>query len=90
VEANATERSRVFTELGKMDLRPVPSETSFIFIDVGPRAPQLYNELLHEGVIVRPLGWMGFPNAIRISIGTREENDKFLAALTHCLHAASK
>jgi histidinol-phosphate aminotransferase len=90
VEANATERSRVFAELVKMDLRPVPSQTSFIFIDVGPRAPQLYNELLHEGVIVRPLGWMGFPNAIRVSIGTREENDKFLAALTHCLHAASK
>jgi histidinol-phosphate aminotransferase len=90
IEANATERARVRAALQKLGLRPVPSQTNFIFIDIGPRATDLYTELLHEGVIVRPLAWMGFPEAIRISLGTREENDKFLAALTHCLHAASK
>jgi histidinol-phosphate aminotransferase len=71
-------------------LRPVPSHTNFIFIDIGARATQLYDELLREGVIVRPLAWMGFPEAIRISIGTREENDKLLVALNICLHPASK
>jgi histidinol-phosphate aminotransferase len=90
VEANATERSRVTAELVKLGLRPVTSQTNFIFIDIGARATELYNELLLEGVIVRPLAWMGFPEAIRISLGTREENDKFLAALTHCLSAAAK
>lgn len=90
IEANATERARVTSELQNLGLRPIPSQTNFIFIDIGPRATDLYNELLHEGVIVRPLAWMGFPEAIRISLGTREENDKFLAALTHCLSAASK
>ena len=33
---------------------------------------------------------MGFPGAIRISLGTPEENNKLLPPLTHCLHAASK
>jgi histidinol-phosphate aminotransferase len=90
IEANASERARVTSELVKLGLRPIPSQTNFIFIDIGPRATDLYNDLLREGVIVRPLAWMGFPEAIRISLGTREENDKFLAALTHCLTAASK
>jgi len=90
IAANAAERTRLTAELSKLGLRPVPSHTNFIFIDVGSRATDLYNELLREGVIVRPLAWMGFPGAIRISLGTSEENNKLLAALNHCLHAASK
>jgi len=90
IAANATERMRLTEELTKLGLTPVPSHTNFIFINVGPRATELYDELLREGVIVRPLAWMGFPEAIRISIGTREENDKFLVALNNCLHPASK
>jgi histidinol-phosphate aminotransferase len=87
IEANAAQRSRLSTELVKLGLRVVPSQSSFIFIDIGARATSLYNELLQEGVIVRPLGWMGFPNAIRISVGTPEENDRLLAAMSRCLQA---
>jgi len=90
IEANAAERARLTVEFSKLGLRPVPSHTNFVFLDVGPRASALYEELLHEGVIVRPLAWMGFPDAIRVSLGTREENDKLLAALGRCLHVASK
>jgi len=36
-------------------------------------------------VIVRPLGWMGFPEAMRISIGTAEENEKCLAAMARVI-----
>jgi histidinol-phosphate/aromatic aminotransferase/cobyric acid decarboxylase-like protein len=35
---------------------------------------------------VRPMRWMGFPNCIRVSVGTHEENEKFLQVLTE-LHA---
>jgi histidinol-phosphate aminotransferase len=66
-------------------LRPVPSETNFIFIETGPETKEICDELLHLGVIVRPLGWMGFPEAIRISVGTTEENEKFLAAMGQVL-----
>jgi histidinol-phosphate aminotransferase len=41
--------------------------------------------LLRLGVIVRPLGWMGFPEAIRVSVGTAEENEKCLRAMAQIL-----
>jgi histidinol-phosphate aminotransferase len=52
---------------------------------VGPEVKAIGDDLLHLGVIVRPLGWMGFPEAIRISVGTAEENDKCLSALGQVL-----
>jgi histidinol-phosphate aminotransferase len=90
VESNRAERRRLFDELRKLGLSPVPSETNFLFIPVGPRAKSLCDELLHQGVIVRPLGWMGFPEAIRISVGNPAENAKLLAALARTLSPATK
>jgi histidinol-phosphate aminotransferase len=85
IEANALERKRLSAGLSKLGLRPVQSEANFVFIPVGPEAKAISDDLLHLGVIVRPLGWMGFPEAIRISIGTAEENDKCLEALGRVL-----
>jgi histidinol-phosphate aminotransferase len=79
------ERARLSEGLSKLGLRPVPSETNFIFMEVGPEAKEICDELLHLGVIVRPLGWMGFPQAIRISVGTTEENQNCLAAMGQIL-----
>jgi histidinol-phosphate aminotransferase len=85
VEANRLERRRLFLELTKLHLSPVPSETNFLFIPLGPYAKALCDELLHEGVIVRPMAWMGFPEAIRISVGSPAENTKLLAALGYTI-----
>jgi len=85
VESNRAERRRLFLELTKLHLAPVPSETNFLFVPLGPYAKALCDELLHEGVIVRPMGWMGFPEAIRISVGNPAENTKLLAALSYAL-----
>ena len=81
IETNARERERLSEGLRRMGYRAVKSESNFVFMEVGPGAKELIEELLHLGVIVRPLGWMGFPEAIRISVGTAEENDKCLEAL---------
>lgn len=81
IEANAAERKRLTEGLAKLGYRPVPSESNFVFLVVGPDAKALSDELLKMGVIVRPLGWMGFPEAIRISAGTAEENEKCLSAM---------
>jgi histidinol-phosphate aminotransferase len=85
IETNARERKRLSEDLAKMGFRPVPSEANFIFIVVGPDAKALSDDLLQMGVIVRPLGWMGFPEAIRISVGTAEENDKCLSAMARVI-----
>jgi histidinol-phosphate aminotransferase len=85
IETNAIERKRLSEGLRKLGFQPVPSETNFIFLEIGPEATRLCDELLHAGVIVRPLGWMGFPEAIRISVGTAEENEKCLEAMARVL-----
>ena len=81
VESNRHERQRLFEELRRLGFAPVPSETNFLFVPIGPDAKFLCDELLHEGVIVRPMAWMGFPEAIRISVGSPAENTKLLLAL---------
>jgi histidinol-phosphate aminotransferase len=85
IETNATERKRLSEGLARLGFRPVPSEANFVFIVVGPEAKALSNDLLASGVIVRPLGWMGMPEAIRISVGTAEENDKCLSAMARVI-----
>jgi histidinol-phosphate aminotransferase len=59
ISTNALERARLSAGLTTLGLRPVPSETNFIFMEVGPEAKNICDELLHLGVIVRPLqdGW---------------------------------
>src|SRR5580704_16777989 len=85
VEINRAERKRMQEELRKLGLAPVASETNFLFVPIGPRAKALCDELLQEGVIIRPLGWMGLPEAIRISVGSPAENTKLIGALAHAL-----
>jgi histidinol-phosphate aminotransferase len=85
IHENAAERARLSQGLAELGLRFVRSHTNFIFIDIGPEAQAICDELLHAGVIVRPLGWMGFPEAIRVSVGVAQENDKFLGAMADVL-----
>ena len=85
IATNAEGRARLFEGLTTLGLRAVRSHANFIFVDIGPEANELCDELLYEGVIVRPLGWMGFPEAIRISVGVTEENDKLLAVMSKLL-----
>jgi histidinol-phosphate aminotransferase len=85
IEANRVERKRITEGVAKLGLLPVKSETNFVFVEAGPEAKALCDDLLREGVIVRPLAWMGFPEAIRISVGTAEENRLLLDALSRVL-----
>jgi histidinol-phosphate aminotransferase len=85
IQSNATERKRLSEGLAKLGFRPVESEANFVFLAMGPEAKDLSEDLLRMGVIVRPLGWMGFPEAMRISVGTAEENAKCLSAMAQVI-----
>jgi histidinol-phosphate aminotransferase len=67
-----------------------PAVANFLFLDVGRDARELFDALLHEGVIVRPLAPFGAPTAIRVTVGTPEENETFAAALAHVIAASSQ
>jgi histidinol-phosphate aminotransferase len=65
---------------------PVPAVGNFLFAATGGiDAAELFDALLHEGVIVRPLAGFGAPTAIRVTVGTPEELDFFAAALGNVL-----
>lgn len=65
-------------------LEYIPSMGNFITVNVGS-AEQVYQALLQEGVIVRPIAAYGLPNHLRISIGTQAENHVFKEALVKVL-----
>jgi histidinol-phosphate aminotransferase len=58
-----------------------PAVANFLFVEVGGDAPALFDALLRQGAIVRPLGGFGAPGALRITVGTPEENAFFAEAL---------
>jgi histidinol-phosphate aminotransferase len=64
----------------------VPSQGNFVLADFpGRPGKSLFEGLLREGVVVRPVGGYGFPTAQRVTVGTRAENEKALAALARVL-----
>lgn len=81
IELNNGGLAQLAGGLRKLGIRYVPSVANFILADFGYDTKHLTEELATRGVIVRPMRWMGFPQAIRVSVGTRAENEKFLDAL---------
>ena len=65
-----------------------PAVANFVYVEVGEDSRPVFEALLREGVIVRPLGPFGAPGAIRVTVGTEEENMLFGAALERVLEAA--
>jgi histidinol-phosphate aminotransferase len=69
----------------RLGLDFIPSHGNFLTIRVG-KAPEIYKRLLRRGVIVRPVGGpYELPEHLRVTVGTAQENDKFLAALAASL-----
>jgi histidinol-phosphate aminotransferase len=62
-----------------------PPVANFVYAEVGTDARPVFEALLAEGVIVRPLASFGAPGAIRVTVGTQEENELFAAALERVL-----
>ena len=72
---------REFTRLG---LAYVPSQANFVLVRVGAGG-EVYERLLRRAVIVRPMGGYGFPEHVRVTVGTAEENRRFVDALEGAL-----
>ena len=76
---NAAQRIEVERILREHGLEPAgPAVANFLYCDLGEDSRPLFEQLLREGVIVRPTHAFGSPTAIRVTVGTAEEN-AFLA-----------
>lgn len=79
-ENNKKGRRYLYQEFKKLGLDYIPTEANFIYIKI-KGSVALYERLLKKGVIIRPMG----PDAVRVTIGLHEENERFIAALASVL-----
>jgi histidinol-phosphate aminotransferase len=83
-ERNRDGMARITAGLAVLGLEFIPSYGNFVSFRVAD-APKVYDRLLRLGVIVRPIASYGMPDFLRVSIGLREENARFLSALAQAL-----
>lgn len=80
------EREFLCQGFSDLDLSYVPSQTNFILlVDLPIDVKSLNERMLRRGVIIRPMGGFGMPDAIRVTIGTREQNQRMLQTLRQAL-----
>ena len=88
--ANEEARPQLEAILRQHDLEPVgPAVANFLFVEVGEDSRPVFETLLREGVIVRPTHGFGAPDAVRVTVGTPDEN-RFLADALDRVSAFSK
>jgi len=85
---NREQRQLVTESLRQMGLRPYPSQSNFVWVDLGAESDPVYQALLERGVIVRKGSSFGVPTALRVTVGTPQQNQRMLAALREVLASA--
>lgn len=84
-EHNARELAFLQERLGRLGIDYTPSVANFVLVDLRRSAEEVFADLLRHGIIVRPMGAYGLPTCLRVSVGTRPENEAFLEALAGVL-----
>jgi histidinol-phosphate aminotransferase len=77
----------LYSELKRLDLEFVPSQANFVLIDIGMNSRTAMAELMKQGIIVRPADMFGSPAHIRLTVGTPEENIRFINELERLLES---
>jgi histidinol-phosphate aminotransferase len=84
---NLREMTFLESELRRRGIKYTPSVTNFVLLEFDSDVRELFVEFQRRGVIIRPVGGPGLSNCARVSVGTRSENEKFLAALDQLIVA---
>lgn len=80
LENNAAQAKRLVDGIAELGYCAVPTWANFVYCDIGEDAGAFAKRMQAQGVIIRPLGPWGAPTAIRVTIGTPEQNQTFLKA----------
>ena len=78
---NAAGKTFLYHALDALGVNYIPTEGNFIMVHLDRLGTDIADALMRKGVIVRPMAGYGYPNAIRVTIGTRQENERFIAGL---------
>ncbi|MGD2138745.1 MAG: histidinol-phosphate transaminase [Gammaproteobacteria bacterium] len=76
---------QLMTGVARLGLGCIESAGNFLTVDTGRSGVEVYNALLQEGVIVRPLANYRMPQHLRVTIGSPADNARFLEALEKVL-----
>jgi len=79
-DISITGRNRMQQAFGEMGLEFVPSQANFVLVKVGD-GNRVFSDLMKRGVIIRAMAAYGLPEWVRVSIGTAEQNERFLEEL---------
>jgi histidinol-phosphate aminotransferase len=85
---NAEQSTLLVAGLTELGYKAIPTWANFIYCELGEDAVTVARRLQAEGVIIRPLGPWGAPTAIRVTIGTPEQNEIFLKAFRKVMERA--
>ena len=85
IDVNRAGYDQLVAGLDALGLGYIPSAGNFIAVQVPGDAPTLYEALLRQGVIVRPIALYDMPHHLRVSIGLPDENQRFLDSLGRLL-----
>jgi len=85
IESNRREREFLCRGFDRLGLEYAESHTNFVLVRIGPEAVSVQEKLLKIGVIVRPCTGYDLPDYLRISIGTRAQNERLLSGLERVL-----
>jgi histidinol-phosphate aminotransferase len=81
VERNLAERTSLVVDLEALGLSVAQSHANFVWFDVGENEPEIVKELSQRAVLVRAGGALGRPGALRVTVGTQAENERFVETL---------
>ena len=85
IEINCQGMQQLMQGFNALGLNYIPSVANFVAVDVGRDAAPVYDALLYEGVIVRPVANYQMPQHLRITIGSEQQNSRVLTALQKVL-----
>jgi len=85
VQVNEAGMQQLVASCNELELDYIPSKGNFLTIDFATDAMPIYQALLREGVIVRPVANYKMPNHLRVSIGTEAENARYIEAVRKVL-----
>lgn len=87
LEANREGLGYLQGEFTRLGLEFVPSQGNFVLVRVG-KGQEVFQQLLRQGVIVRPMAGYRFPEHVRVTVGTMAENRKFIEALQEVIRSS--
>jgi histidinol-phosphate aminotransferase len=80
-KVNSLGKQFLYGEFNKMGLIYVETEANFIFVDVQKDCQEVFKKLLQKGIIVRTGDIFGYSTYIRVTIGSKDENIRFINGL---------